>query len=98
MISNYTICEIKEFFKGALINDLKDGRYYIRPISNRLYQVNKKYGYLVGYIEVKNSPKTEPYVDKINGEIGAYCIYCKAKLNSKDKYCPDCFREIKEII
>lgn len=76
----------KEYGNGAL-------KYETKALYN-------EYKSLGGTKELKEilTEKTEPYVDKINGEIGVYCIYCQAKLNSKDKHCPDCFREIKEII
>jgi len=38
---------------------------------------------------------TSPYVGRVNGIIGVYCTKCKTKLNSKDKFCPGCFRIIK---
>jgi len=41
------------------------------------------------------SRKTSPYIAKINGVIGVYCVKCSTKLGSKDKVCPGCFRTIK---
>lgn len=53
MISNLTLNEVKEFFKGDLISSLKNARFYVQPIEGDKYQVQSTNMNVLGYIERK---------------------------------------------